>query len=561
MSATAASAQMVFDGNLLYSNNTTGTLAGQFSGAPTAAAGCAAGFNAAQLGTVEFTQNVYADPLLPNALYRPNVLPSFQPALGSPAFGHALALPNDGFFEQTCYRGAIGPNPGDDWTQGWTYWDSTGAGRQDLHLAGMPNPRPLAIYDNIRLYAPQVWSADSNYLVRGQLRVKAQSSLTIPAGVVVFEERASLGTLIVERGAKIFAVGTPTAPIIVTSDDAPGSQTPGAGGGIYLMGYAKTSVVNSCAGDSAAAEGGAIGYYGGNDDQDDSGELRYVRVEFAGKEITPNNELNSFTFDAVGRGTRAEYLQAYQGVDDCFEFFGGTVDVRHLVGIDGRDDGFDWQMGYRGRAQFVVIRCSPFKSPAGTQNGDKGIEADNNENDFPQVQCAGRSNATCANFTLVGDKRSGPNFPGPTSAVNLRNGTAGTVVNSVMVGFKTAGLKVDVDETWRAHCAVMPSGPGVWCPGVADVPVTSGRVFVTRSAPNPFRTHVDFSFTLPHAAPVRVEIYAADGRLVQTLARGEMAAGAHSLRWSLERDTPSGVYFYRVLAGGDTSTGKIIRID
>lgn len=562
LTAGSASAQMVFDGNVLFNNNATGTLAGQFVGAPTAAAGCPGGYDAATLGTVTFTRNIYADPLLPTAVYQPNVVPSFVPGIGSPAFNKALTLPSDGFFQQTCYSGAIGPNPGDDWTQGWTYYDSTGANRQDLHLVGMPNPRPLAVYANFNCYGHAHWSPDSNYLVRGQLRVKSQASLTIAPGVVVFEERATLGTIVVERGGQIWAIGNACEPIIVTSDDAPGSQTPGAGGGIVMNGYAKVSNVNSCAGDSAASEGGAIGFYGGSNDDDNSGQLRYVRVEFAGKEITPNNELNSFTFNGIGRKTRVEYLEAFMGVDDDFEFFGGTLDLKHAIGIDGRDDGFDWQMGYRGRAQFVVIRCCPFKSPAGTQNGDKGIEADNNENDFPQVQCAGRSNATVANFTMVGDKRSGPTMPGPSSAVNLRNGTAGSVLNSICYAFKTAGLKIDVDETWRAHCLAIPSGPGIFCPGALGVlPIVSGDVFVARSSPNPFRNNVNVSFTLPQSGPVSVEIYSADGRHVQTLVDRELQAGPHTFAWNVDHAVPSGVYFYKVLASGTRSTGKISRVN
>src|SRR5262249_54081752 len=160
LSAGGASAQMVFDNNLIWNNNSSGTFAGQFVGAPTVAAGCAPAMNAAYLGTTEFTHNVYQDPLLPTAAYQPNIVPNFQPGPYSPAFNMGAAtLPNDGFFEQVCYVGAIGPNPGDDWTNTgataiqprWVNYDTTGATRQDLHLPGMPNPRPLAVYDNIRI--------------------------------------------------------------------------------------------------------------------------------------------------------------------------------------------------------------------------------------------------------------------------------------------------------------------------------------------------------------------------------------------------------------------------
>ncbi|HKA24971.1 MAG TPA: hypothetical protein VKF80_08330, partial [Candidatus Eisenbacteria bacterium] len=328
--SSGASAQMVFDGNLLFSNNGSGTLAGQFVGASgVGAPSCGAGLTAAQLGTSVYTHNVYADPLLPDAPYKPNVTPNFQPAPASPAWGNAMTVPNDGFFEQACYQGAIGPNPGDDWTQGWTYYDSNGAGRTDLHLLGMPNPRPLAIYNNIGIYGHQFWSPDSNYLVKGQLRIKSQGSLSIPPGVVVFEEFATLGTIIVERGGQLYAIGTRCDPVIITSDDAPGSMTRGHCGGVVINGYAKTNIVNSCAGDSSASEGGAIGFYGGNDDADNSGTLRYVRIEYSGKEITPNNELNSFTWNACGSNTHGDYLEAFEGADDSFEWFGGDMSQKH----------------------------------------------------------------------------------------------------------------------------------------------------------------------------------------------------------------------------------------
>jgi len=568
--AAQAHAQLVFDGNLVFNNNASGTLAGQFVGTAGAGAPGCSGLTAAVLFGTNYPNNVYGDPLLPTAPYQPNVRPNFQPALGSPAYGSAVSVANtawfpnaDGFFKQVCYKGAIGPDLNGDWTQGWTYWDSTGTNRQDLHLAGMPDPRPLAIYDNVSLLGHQYFGPDSNYLVRGQLRVKSQASLTVAPGVVIFEEFASLGTIVVERGGQLWAVGNACEPIIITSDDQPGSFTRGHCGGVVINGRAKTNLVNSCAGDSTAAEGGAIGYYGGNDENDCSGALRYVRVEFSGKEITPNNELNSFTWCACGRNTRGDYLQAYQGADDSFEWFGGGMDQKYLVGIDGTDDGYDWQMGTRNRAQFVILRPSPNYAPSGGQNGDKGIEADDNEFDYNATQCSGRSNCWLANFTIVGDRRVGAAFPGPTSGVNWRRGTGGTMVNSLITNFKTSAVKVDDDATWAAHCAAAPVGPAVYCPGALGVsPITSGNVFVASSAPNPFSNRVALHFTLPTATPVQVHIYSADGRLVKTLENGsELASGPHTLTWELDRGTPAGMYFYKVLAGSQSATGKLVRID
>lgn len=561
-----ASAQIVIDGNLLWQNNATGTLAGQFAGSNGAGAptcGVAGTLTTALLGTTYYTHNTYADPLLPNAPYATGVVPNFQPALGSPAFGSAVTVPADGFFKQVCWKGAIGPNPGDDWTQGWTYWDSTGANRQDLHLAGMPDPRPLAIYHNINITGAQYFGPDSNYEVRGQLRVKNGGTLTIAPGVVVFEDVATLGTIVAERGGRIYAVGNACEPIVITSNAAPGSQAAGDVGGIFLLGRARTNQVNSCAGDSVAAEGGAIGYFGGNDDNDGSGVLRYVRVEYAGKEITANNELNSFTWCTVGRNTKADYLQAFRGDDDGFEWFGGTSDQTHLVAIDGRDDGYDTQMGARNRAQFVIVRVSPEKSKAGTQNGERGIEADNNEFNFNATQCAGRSNVVAANFTLIGDKRVGAAYPGATQGAELRRGTGYTILNSIIYNFKSNAIRISDDATWEAHCVAAPAVPTLFCgPGTLSAnPLGSGNVFVASSMPNPARQTARIAFTLPQSGPVSVQVFSADGRLVETLVDGELSAGPQSVTWNIGRGTPAGMYFYRVVAGSQSSTGKIARID
>ena len=567
IAASTASAQLTFDGNVIYQCNlSNNTFAGQFVGAPSPGSdstACPAGYTAATLGMTTFTHNLFADPLLPTAVYQKNVVPNFQPQAGSPAYGHAVVVP-DPWFMQTCYAGAIGPGPNDDWTKGWTYYDSTGANRHDLHLAsnGDPDPRPIAQYHNINLYRSQTWSADSSYLIFGFLRVKDQATLTVPEGVVIFEDKATLGTIIGERGSKIYMIGDKDEPIIITSSDPPGSQVTGAGGGIYLLGRAKVNIVNSCIGDSAGAEGAAIGYYGGNDDHDNSGTLRYVRVEYAGKEITPNNELNSFTFCGCGDNTNLSYLEAFEGVDDAFEFFGGSANIRYAIGIDGRDDGYDVQLGYRGKGQFIIDRPWAGKSPAGDQNGDKGIECDNNEFEYTADRCAGETRMWACNCTFVGDHRQGPLWPGPSSAVNLRNGHMDSgVVNSICYDFKTAALKVDVNDTWRPHCLNIPSDGVLFCNGTTDVPDVVGRLFVVRNAPNPFRNQLDVSFDLPASGHVVVEIYSATGQRISTLADDDMAAGPHTLTWHVDRATPSGVYFYRVRSGDLQSTGKITRVD
>ncbi len=574
--ASVAGAQILVDGNIFFNNGASGTLAGQFTGASTAigAPACptAPQYTAAILGTATYLENTYTDPFLSGAVYQAGVIPNFRPALGSPAYGgnaphgKTVNVPADGFFAQTCFVGALESSPAKDWTLGWTYYDSSGAGRQDLHYDGvcggvpaMPDPRPCLILDNHNYYASRMLSADTNYVVRGQLRVKSQATLTIAAGAVIFEERSTIGTIVIERGGRIVANGTKDAPIIITSDQPPGSMTTGSIGGIVIHGRATTNAVNSCVGDSAASEGGLIGHYGGNDDNDDSGSLRYVRIEYAGREISPNNELNSFTFNGVGRGTTLEYLQAHRGLDDLFEFFGGAAQAKYLLGTDGNDDGFDWQMGYHGKAQFVIIRLLANTPPANLP--DKAIEADNKELDENNVTCSGRANATLANVTFVGDRRVGPAFTGITAGINLRRGTAGTILNSIVYNFKTVGVRIDDQSTWQAHCLAVPAAPGLFCgAGSVSVPLKGGRLFVG-GYPNPFRSEVAVRFALPAEGHVTLDIFTADGRLVKRLADRTFAVGEHAVNWQAGRSVPSGVYFYQVRAAGTESSGKLVRVD
>ncbi len=556
--ASSAAAQMTGNGLLVFNNNASGTLAGQFLGTAGAGAPACAGLTAATLFSVTNPNNNYADPLLNGGIYPNN---DFQPGLGSPAYSNAVQVIADGFFEQACLLGAVGPNADDRWWEGWTYFDSTGANRQDLHLAGMPDPRPLATYAGINIYGHQYFGPDSNYLVRGQLRVKSQATLTIAPGVVVFEENASVGTIVIERGGKLIAVGNACEPIIITSDQYP-NQRRGQCGGIVMNGLARTNIVNSCAGDSSASEGGAIGFYGGNNDDDCSGYLRYVRVEYAGREISANNELNSFTFNSVGQNTRVDWCQSFRGADDGFEWFGGLAHSKYLVAVDGADDGIDSQLGSRVRVQFAIVRTSPEQAPSLTQFGERGIEADNNEFNFDQLQCAGRSYMRVANATFIGDKRVGAIYPGSSQGAEWRRGTAYDLRNSIITNYKSAAIRVSDDATWAAHCAAPPPVPAVFCPGALGVnPVGAGNVFVANGRPNPFRDEVTLSFNLPTSSPVTVEIYSADGRRVQTIAKGEMPAGPQSLQWKLDRSTPSGVYFYRVLAGQNEATGKLTLVD
>ena len=204
--------------------------------------------------------------------------------------------------------------------------------------------------------------------------VRAGATLNIAAGTRVIGESGSVGTLIVDRGGRLNAIGTAAAPIVFTSDQPIGQRGRGDWGGIIINGRAPVNF-----GSGEAAGEGDTGVYGGNDPNDNSGTLQYVRVEFSGVEFSPDNELNGIAFQAVGRGTVVHHVQAHMSRDDALEWFGGTVDGKYLVMSNAADDALDWTFGWNGRVQFAAI----------TQRGDdadNGIEADNN--DLPVLAAA-----------------------------------------------------------------------------------------------------------------------------------------------------------------------------
>jgi hypothetical protein len=291
------------------------------------------------------------------------------------------------------------------------------------------------------------WSNDTIYKISGKVYLKYGCELNIAPGTVIKGDKSVAGSaLIVTRGAKIFAIGTPTQPIVFTSSEAPGNRAIGDWGGIVIAGNAKVNVP----GGEGTFEGGnlanpdgttADGKYGGSNDADNSGELRYVRIEFAGYAYAPNNELNSLTLGAVGSNTKISYIQCSYGLDDHFEWFGGTVDAHHLVSYRAWDDDFDTDFGYRGRVQFgVCLRDSALAD----QSKSNGFETDNNSqgnNNEPITQ------PVFSNMTIVGPLNS-PNTTINTDFANgahIRRNSRLSLFNSIIMGWPT-GIKIDGDS-------------------------------------------------------------------------------------------------------------------
>jgi hypothetical protein len=274
----------------------------------------------------------------------------------------------------------------------------------------------------------QTLTADKKYLLQGLVFVRTGQTLTIQPGTVIAGEKRSKGTLVVDRGGKLIAKGTAEKPIVFTSNQEVGDRDRGDWGGLVLLGKAKVNL------ESPSIEGieGNISY-GGTDDNDSSGELQYVRCEFAGIELTPNNETNGITLAGVGRGTTFEHIQVTYGGDDGIEWFGGSVNGKYLVVFGTWDDCFDIDNGFSGNLQFgLSIRYPSYAD----QSDSNGFEWDTDgQNNLDRA----KTTATLSNFTILGPSIDGNSFSGNYKfGVDLRRNVAASLYNSVVVGFPTA---------------------------------------------------------------------------------------------------------------------------
>lgn len=267
--------------------------------------------------------------------------------------------------------------------------------------------------------------------------------LTIQPGTII-KGQSGRDYLVISRGSQILANGQANAPIVFTSD----RQVRGGWGGLIINGNAP---INGCTIGVCEAEGeGSTGKYGGSDPNDNSGTLRYVRVEYSGFQITPENELNGIAFQGVGAGTTVEYVQVHQTADDGVEFFGGTVNARNLVVTGARDDSIDWVNGWQGKIQYAVVK--QFDDEA-----NNGIEADNlKSNQAAQPQ----SLPELANLTLIGTSASAAKGG---AGILLRAGTGARIYNSIITGFKKSCLDIDDSTTFNTSTLTM-EGNVVFCP-------------------------------------------------------------------------------------------------
>jgi hypothetical protein len=290
-------------------------------------------------------------------------------------------------------------------------------------------------------------TADKKYLLKGFVYVKSGATLTIEPGSIVMGDKATKGTLIITRGGKIDAQGTASKPIVFTSALSKGARTQGDWGGVILLGKAP---INPTGGEAKIEGGltptaGATGekayiWYGGSDASDNSGIMKYCRIEFAGIAYSPDNEINGLTFGGVGSGTTISHIQVYRSGDDSYEWFGGTVNCDHLIATYSWDDDFDTDFGFSGRVQFGIAQRAKTMADI---SGSNGFESDNDGNGSTNTP---QTKAVFSNMTIVGPITSGSSTSGINPsfqhAAQIRRNSSMSLVNSLIVGFPV-GIYID----------------------------------------------------------------------------------------------------------------------
>ena len=296
--------------------------------------------------------------------------------------------------------------------------------------------------------ANRTLTSDTVYVLSGYIKVDSGVTLTIQAGTKIVGDTATAGSsLWILRGARIIANGTAAQPIVFTSQRAPGNRKPGDWGGIIMVGRGIINRAGTILTEGPVAE--AVNYGGGTDNADSSGVLRYVRIEFAGFDVSGGggSELNGLSMYAIGSKTVIEYVECLSGLDDSFEWWGGAVDVRYLVSYESGDDHFDWTEGFVGRVQFALglqtLRLTPATGAGLLATDPQGFEADgcNGSGCTSGFRSTPYSDPTFANVTMVGMGAVETQAVGGIGAV-IRRGTKGLIHNTIIARWKGTGISV-----------------------------------------------------------------------------------------------------------------------
>jgi len=436
--------------------------------------------------------------------------------------------------------------------------------------------------------------------------VKDGATLTIEPGTVIRGSKANKGALIVEKGARIMAEGTSENPIVFTSGQDAGSRSYGDWGGLIILGKARVNKVDPI------IEGGPTSTYGGDDDADNSGVLKYVRIEFPGIAFQPDKEINGLTLGGVGSGTTIENIQVSYSGDDSYEWFGGAVNCRHLIAFRGWDDDFDTDYGYRGMVQYAVSLRDPDIADPGS--GSNGFESDNDASGttdepltapvFSNVSMMGplvtpetnvnanykramhlRRNTSISIYNaLFGGYLTGLFIDGTASQTNASEGRL-NVMNVFLAG-NTNNYAASFDSAYLVNTEhniqllasnddlqladpfnlegpdFIPNGnspvltASIWYEGIpSDVKVLDKQNAMASVYPNPFEGSAIFSIDLEATSYVTVKLYDITGALVGTITKGQRSTGRHEFVLNIAQ---KGVIFAEIMVNEKREILKIV---
>ena len=504
---------------------------------------------------------------------------------------------DDPFFDKVSFRGAFGSS--NNWTDGWANWDpqNTNYNTPTVTVEG-------------ELTASTTWTSNNVYLIKGFYYVRDGATLTIQPGTVIRGDQNTKGTLLIERGAKLIANGTETQPIVFTSNISAGNRAYGDWGGVVLCGKAAINVP----GGTAIIEGGPTSVYGGGanpDDADNSGSLKFVRIEFPGIPFVPDKEINGLTLGGVGSGTTLDYIQVSYCGDDSYEWFGGKVNAKHLIAYRGWDDDFDTDFGYRGMIQYAVsLRDKDIADPG---SGSNSFESDNDG--------SGSTNTPVTQPVFSNVSSFGPKYTVGTSvnsnfkrAMHLRRNTRTTVYNSVFAGwpiglfidgtaaqgnatagdmkmqrtvlagmgsffvssfersfFTTASFGNDTIATNDLLMYIDPFNLGqpnfllqsgselnsgsIW--PQTGINERNNNAFAASVYPNPVSSYATISLTLEKSQELIVNVYDLTGHKIAVIEKTQYAAGENTIRYDASA-LPNGMYFIQITDGVKSTSLKMI---
>ncbi len=410
---------------------------------------------AEEIAQVSANGNTYANPYLGGTSRRPYGGLDPRPLAGGPAYTTPKsAMPSDPFYVEVDYKGAFSAE--ENWADGWTHLAELG-----YFKAPAAEPVDVEVTENIT--EDTVWTSDKSYVLGEPVFVTNGATLTIEAGTTIYGyedvDAGTFGSLVITRGSRLYAEGTRENPIVFTARDARERELTledsSLWGGLIVLGRgvlndANNPILNpdNPVENTREVEGFPTGgadeniTYGGLDDADNSGKIRFCSILYGGFEFQQDSEINGLTLGAVGSGTEIEYVEVYNNSDDGIEFFGGTVDTRYMMMAFNEDDAFDIDQGYRGRGQFWFA----IQKDAGN-GSNAGAEHDGG--DSPDKTLEPYARTKVYNATYLGSGAEGVN-PQENGTFRLKDNWAGQYHNSVFDDFGDFFVRVD-DEITQAR--------------------------------------------------------------------------------------------------------------